>query len=209
MRVFLAECKYPPRFPDGGAGGNLACEEATGSGQFVWFGGRLTPEARSSIQTDVLTACCSRIARRGISLRTGCSAVAQPHPAVQRASQVEFEELLGPQVEPMDLFIGYFCRVTEETEGDLERSSAIEREVARDCVRVLFSPYASVVRDECPLPVRPYCGRPALGILSTLSRMVGDKPRVESGPLSFFDAFFGYLLKYSVPTPKATQTSPP
>ena len=129
---------------------------------------------------------------------------------LSRAPHMKFKFLLSGNVTSMDKALEYFRRVAKETDEELVRAVALEREFICEAMRVLFTPYAPSSKGLAPPVIRPEGLVKTLAILRTLSRMVKDAARVETPFLRVFDACYGYLLKYNMPASKgaAAQVNP-
>ena len=97
----------------------------------------------------------------------------------------------------------YFRRVPKETDNTSVEALALERKPLREALRILYTPYAPFARGIGPLCVRPEGMSAASGIFRTLSRIVEEAARAESSFLRVSDACYGYLTRYSMPSPKA------
>ena len=129
---------------------------------------------------------------------------------LSRAPHMKYKYLLSGSVTTMDRALEYFRRVAKETDDELVRAVAQEREFVCEAMRVLFTPYAPSSKGLAPPVIRPEGLVKTLAILRTLSRMVKDAARVETPFLRVFDACYGYLLKYNMPVSKgaASQVNP-
>ena len=123
---------------------------------------------------------------------------------LSRAPHMKYKFLLSGNVNSMDKALEYFRRVAKETDDELVRAVAQEREFICDAMRVLFTPYAPSNKGLAPPVIRPEGLVKTLAIFRTLSRMVKDAARVETPFLRVFDACYGYLLKYNMPVSKGT-----
>ena len=92
---------------------------------------------------------------------------------------------------------------------------AQEREVFRESLRLLSTPYAPVGGGLAPPMIRPEGLANALGIMRTLSRMVKKAARMEALSLQVFGACYGCLVEYNLPSsraivaPVASKAAPP
>ena len=109
----------------------------------------------------------------------------------------------------------YFRRVGQETDSELVRAVAQEREFVCEAIRISFTPYAPSGKGLAPTAIRRMGLADARGILRSLSRIVKDAARVEAPFLRAGHVRYGYSTKYNLPASKAVvgpvapKTSPP
>ena len=121
---------------------------------------------------------------------------------LSRAPHMKCKYLLPNGAQSIDKALGYFRRVTKQTDGSLVRAVANAREFLCGAMRILYTPCGPAGRGLSPPASRPEGLSNSLGALCALSRVVRGAARAETPFLRALDAFYGYLLNYSAPAPK-------